>query len=96
MRVLQSGDGPSGLSVRERSAAVAFVRYCATCHMIDGDGGTSAPDLTRVGASRDAKWLREWIASPQTVDPSARMPPFGGVLNDAQLSTLVEYLAARK
>ena len=25
--------------------------YCATCHMIDGEGGSSAPDLTHVGAS---------------------------------------------
>jgi ubiquinol-cytochrome c reductase cytochrome b subunit len=96
MKGLRSGDGPSGVSAQERSAAITLGRYCATCHMIDGEGGTSAPDLTRVGATRDEKWLRDWISSPEAVDPFASMPPFGELLSQEQMDALVQYLAARK
>jgi cbb3-type cytochrome oxidase cytochrome c subunit len=64
--------------------------------MIDGEGGSSAPDLSRVGAARDAKWLREWITEPEAVDPFATMPSFGTVLSAAQMSSIVNYLAAQK
>jgi cbb3-type cytochrome oxidase cytochrome c subunit len=64
--------------------------------MIDGEGASSAPDLSRAGQTRDAAWLREWISAPEEVDPFANMPAFGGVLNDEQMTALVNYLAARK
>jgi cbb3-type cytochrome oxidase cytochrome c subunit len=64
--------------------------------MIDGEGGSSAPDLTRIGATRDAKWLRQWITQPEAVDAFATMPAFGEVLNEAQMTAIVNYLAARK
>ena len=69
---------------------------CATCHMIDGEGGSSAPDLSHVGSAHDAKWLREWITEPEAVDPFATMPPFGAVLSDVQMTAIVNYLASRK
>ena len=71
-------------------------KYCATCHTIDGEGGNSAPDLSRVGATRDAEWLRRWITSPESVDPFASMPPFGETLTKEQMDAIVAYLAARK
>jgi cytochrome c1 len=64
--------------------------------MIDGEGGSSAPDLSHVGVTRDAKWLREWITEPEAVDPFATMPPFGTVLSEGQMSSIVNYLASRK
>ena len=64
--------------------------------MIDGEGGSSAPDLSHVGSTRDAKWLREWITAPETVDPFATMPAFGGDLSDVQMTAIVNYLASRK
>ena len=63
-----------------RIASLVIGRYCANCHMIDGEGGASGPDLTRVGAQRDAKWLRDWITDPEAVDPLANMPAFGDML----------------
>ena len=80
----------------ERRAALVFGSYCAGCHMLDGEGGASAPDLSRVGVTRDAEWLRDWITEPTAVDPFANMPSFGGVLNDEQMDAIVAYLAARK
>jgi cytochrome c oxidase subunit 2 len=77
-------------------ASVVFGRYCASCHMIDGEGGAVGPDLTRVGARHDAAWLKPWIIQPDAVDPAANMPAFGEVLNDADMNAIVMYLAARK
>ena len=96
MRELRSSDDAPQVPAHERRAATILGRYCVTCHTIDGDGGSSAPDLTRVGASRDATWLRAWITQPDAVDPFATMPPFDGVLSNEEMNALVTYLAARK
>ena len=66
------------------------------CKASDVDDPTEDPRFGRVGATRDAKWLRDWISSPETVDPFASMPPFGELLNEEQMEALVQYLAARK
>ena len=64
--------------------------------MIDGEGESSAPDLSRAGATRDAQWLRDWITDPTAVDPFANMPAFGGVLDEEEMTAIVNFLAARK
>jgi cytochrome c1 len=64
--------------------------------MIDGEGGAAAPDLSRVGARRDATWLRDWITNPEEVDPFANMPAFGDTLSGGEMTALVDYLAVRK
>jgi mono/diheme cytochrome c family protein len=96
MRKQRVGVDPPAISAGERQAAMVLGTYCATCHMIDGDGASAAPDLSRIGAAHDANWLREWITAPEEVDPFATMPAFGTVLSDAQMTALVNYLAARK
>jgi cbb3-type cytochrome oxidase cytochrome c subunit len=64
--------------------------------VIDGEGGIQGPDLSHVGAMRDAKWLRDWITDPTTIKFDANMPAFGDRLNDAEMTAIVTYLAARK
>lgn len=44
--------------------------HCANCHMVDGKGGRSGPDLSRVGRQRSDAFLRQSI-----VDPSAEITP---------------------
>jgi mono/diheme cytochrome c family protein len=83
------------VTAAEHAASVVFGNYCASCHMIDGEGGSGAPDLTRVGATRDREWLRDWITEPTAVDPFANMPSFGGVLSAEEMTAIVEFLAAR-
>jgi ubiquinol-cytochrome c reductase cytochrome b subunit len=95
MREVRGGGTPM-VSGDERTAAVVLGRYCASCHMIDGEGASSAPDLSNVGARHDADWLRRWITSPEDVDPLASMPPFGDVLSDAEMDALTKFLAARR
>jgi mono/diheme cytochrome c family protein len=79
-----------------RRASIVFGRSCASCHMIDGEGGAVGPDLTRVGAKHDATYLREWITQPDAIDPAASMPAFGEFLKDQEMTAIVNHLAARK
>ena len=65
MKKVRAGAPPPVMPAQERTASLILGRYCAACHMIDGEGASSAPDLTRVGAMRDAMWLRDWITSPE-------------------------------
>jgi ubiquinol-cytochrome c reductase cytochrome b subunit len=96
MQEASAGEPVPAVSSGIRLASLTLGKYCATCHTIDGEGGNSAPDLSRVGATRDAEWLRRWITSPESVDPFASMPPFGETLTKEQMDAIVAYLAARK
>ena len=37
---------------------------CSRCHMVNGKGGRLGPDLTRIGASRSLRYLRDSIREP--------------------------------
>ena len=95
MRRVRAGVTQPAHSPNQPAVAV-YGRYCSTCHTLDGEGATVAPDLSHVGAKHDAKWLREWITDPPSVQFDATMPPFGDRLTEAQMTAIVNYLAARK
>ena len=42
---------------------------CGVCHSIKGEGGTSGPDLTEIGAVRSPAYLLESLVNPQAVVP---------------------------
>jgi mono/diheme cytochrome c family protein len=71
---------------------------CARCHSIGGQGGRMGPDLTRVGAdpSHTPQWLVAKVKNPRATNPSSRMPPFDGKINDKDLLALSAYLASLK
>ena len=77
-------------------AVVVYGQFCANCHVLDGAGGTSGPDLTRAGQRRDAQFLRDWITDPSAIDDFSNMPAFGEQLSDEQMDAIVAFLAARK
>jgi len=95
MREVRSGEAPI-VTAGERTASMVLGRYCASCHMIDGAGASSAPDLSNVGTRHDLEWLRRWITNPENVDPLASMPPFGEVLTPQELDAVATFLAARR
>ena len=92
MRKLRGASTVPTLSSEDAVAADVFVRSCAGCHVMHGDGTASGPDLSRVGATRDRAWLRAWISDPRAMDPGATMPAFGNRLTPEQLSALSDYL----
>lgn len=76
---------------------------CTGCHKINGEGGAIAPDLTHVGARRDAAAIRRKILNPGSsvtkgYENFAGVMPtnFGTKMNAAQLEALVTYLASHK
>jgi cytochrome c oxidase cbb3-type subunit III len=42
---------------------------CGSCHSISGEGGVAAPDLTQIGETRSAAYLRESLVDPQAAVP---------------------------
>ena len=57
-----TGNPEKGRAVYQRSG-------CASCHIIQGEGGDLGPELTSIGAHRAPDYLRESI-----VDPAAKLP----------------------
>jgi hypothetical protein len=71
--------------------------------MLDGDGGAMAPDLTHIGARRDAAGIHKKIVDPGSdvtkgFETMAGVMPktFGTDMNPAQLDALVNFLASHK
>ena len=73
---------PPAMDADTRTASLVLGRYCATCHMIDGEGSPGAPDLTHIGKAHDAKWLHDWISAPDEIDAGANMPGFRDFLTE--------------
>jgi ubiquinol-cytochrome c reductase cytochrome b subunit len=97
MQKIRAGGGsPPALGDEARVATLVYGRYCANCHMIDGEGGNQGPDLQHAGKEHDAKWLREWISDPEAMDELADMPAFGDRLTPEELTAIANFLAARK
>jgi putative heme-binding domain-containing protein len=47
---------------------------CLACHRVNGAGGTSGPDLSDIGRSRQLDWLRQAVLEPE----KALYDSFGG------------------
>ncbi len=70
-----TGDPEKGKEVYESSG-------CASCHMIDGKGGDSAPDLSSVGALRTGGYLHTTILYPgSNLPPQRHFLESGGKLD---------------
>jgi ubiquinol-cytochrome c reductase cytochrome b subunit len=78
------------------TAAAVFARHCIGCHVIDGDGGSDGPELSKIGAKHDQPTLRRWIADPESVNPDAEMPSFQKRLTPEELDVIAAYLAHRR
>lgn len=68
---------------------------CSGCHMMNGIGGTTGPELTHVGSRRDRKWLYEHFEDPARVVPHSAMPSYR-YLGDPQLNDLTDYMLTLK
>ena len=74
-------------------------KRCVPCHAIKGKGGTvgplaRGPDLSTVGAQRDAQWLEAFMKDPKAVNPKAKMMAFKGT--EEELEALMAYLGSLK
>lgn len=93
---VKRGGVPPDVPVPTREASVILARHCIGCHVIDGEGGTEGPALTRIGRKRGLDWLRRWIARPAAMRSDAEMPAFDEKLSDLELDRVARYLADRR
>jgi cytochrome c oxidase cbb3-type subunit III len=61
----------------QRGEALYNSSGCSTCHMIDGQGGSIGPDLSRIGSMRGAAGLKERLQDPGANLPMVGAGPFG-------------------
>lgn len=71
-------------------AKVFAANDCASCHKVHGQGGANGPDLSFVGRTRDAQWLKTYVRNPDSLNPESTMPPFR--LAEEELDRLAAYL----
>lgn len=79
---------PAWASSRSRRGAELFATSgCQHCHSMNHVGGKKGPDLSNVGRTVNKAALRR-----QIVEGGDEMPPFGDVLEPAEVKDLVAYL----
>ena len=79
----------------EEGREVYAAQGCAACHRVGNAGGTAGPDLSKIGAARDAEWLKRFITDPAEVNPGSPMPPYA-TLSSEDLDAMVRYLLSLK
>lgn len=81
---------------RGKSARELFVATCAICHEAE-PRAAMVPDLRNRTRATDPAYWKEWLTYGK---PGTLMPAFaaseGGILTDAQITSLVEYLTSRR
>lgn len=87
----------AGVGSRELSAGQKIYQSqgCSGCHMINGIGGTTAPDLTHAGSRRERAWLIGHFKNPTAFVPNSAMPGYGH-LTEKELTDLTDYMLTLK
>ncbi|WP_449538977.1 PQQ-dependent dehydrogenase, methanol/ethanol family [Ferdinandcohnia sp. Marseille-Q9671] len=80
-------DAEEGDKSTAHEGADIYKNNCLACHGDNGEGGHNGPNLQKSEMLQDREQLIKQIKQG-----SAGMPPFEGVLDDAQIDALVEYL----
>ncbi|MGE0814414.1 MAG: cytochrome b N-terminal domain-containing protein [Vicinamibacterales bacterium] len=96
LRRLRAGAAPPAVPVEGRTAAQILGTRCLACHLIDGEGGDTGPDLSRVGARRDLAALTRIISDPNDEYGDSVMPVYGARLTAEEIHALATALAARR
>jgi nitric oxide reductase subunit C len=79
----------AGVSGKELTAGqlVYQTQGCSNCHSINGIGGTSGPDLTKVGSRHDREWFIGHFNDPQKYVKNSAMPPVTASAQDIEQLT---------
>ena len=88
--------GAAGVAGRDLSEGQKLYQShaCSACHMINGIGGTTGPELSRVGIKRDKDWLIGHFKDPEKYVPNSAMPPVEAP--DAEIEKLADYMLTLK
>lgn len=69
---------------------IIFQENCAECHRSDGRGGGSVPRLQAYPVGADKRFIQAVLAGRNELG----MPPWGGLLTEAQVRSVLEYVRA--
>jgi putative heme-binding domain-containing protein len=75
----------------KKGAAIFAEKGCSGCHIVNGEGGTVGPELSRIGAMRAPRGLREAI-----LNPGADLPTEGNVLDRGRFTQYLMFRAVPK
>jgi cytochrome c553 len=64
---------------------------CKGCHVISGEGGSLAPDLTKIGSRMSVKQIKEQLITEPAIRTNGFMPSYNS-LSDDELERISEYL----
>ncbi|MHB8880849.1 MAG: c-type cytochrome [Thermodesulfovibrionales bacterium] len=86
----------AGVGGRELSAGQKLYQSlgCSGCHSINGIGGTTGPDLTHVGSTRDRSWLIGHFKDPDDYVKNSAMPKVEAT--EAEIGQLADYMLTLK
>lgn len=82
---------PAPLGNPDRGKIAVATRRCATCHRIEGRGGTFGPSLDVAAAKIEPAWMFAHLTDTHRLRPSSRMPGFK--IPAAEAADIVAYAA---
>ncbi|MBI5632959.1 MAG: cytochrome c [Nitrospirae bacterium] len=91
--ILAAAGGVAGKELTE-GQKVYQSHGCSACHTINGIGGTTGPDLTRVGAKHDRAWLVGHFKDPAAFVKNSAMPKVEAPETD--IEKLTDYMLTLK
>jgi nitric oxide reductase subunit C len=63
---------------------------CLSCHTMNGKGGATGPELSKISQKTNRSWLSAWLQSPSTYNTHTKMPTFN--MTTMERLGLIEYL----
>ncbi|MFQ6121439.1 MAG: c-type cytochrome [Dehalococcoidales bacterium] len=69
---------------------------CASCHAINGVGGTIGPDLAGLTERRTLSWIHKYLEDPLVINPNSAMPGYLGALTHEEIESISLYLTTLK
>jgi mono/diheme cytochrome c family protein len=83
---------PESAVTADAGKALVEGRGCLGCHKLGAVDGGNAPDLSRTGLLRDAKYVEQHLVDPRSHTPGSNMPNFW--LSASERSAIAQYLTS--
>jgi len=87
---LAASSGPAADKMVEAGTTLFREARCITCHLVNGRGGTSAPELATVASKVREQWLYNYIEEPKRLQPGVEMPRYR--FKKPELANVVSYI----
>ncbi|MBI4186871.1 MAG: c-type cytochrome [Chloroflexi bacterium] len=87
---------PPSLTARAEFIELGEILYqkqgCASCHAINGTGGTIGPDLAGLSERRTLSWVHKYLEDPLSTKPDSAMPGYLGTISHEEVEAVSLYI----